>query len=166
MCDTLISTIVGGVIGFISSFVFLIYQGRKDKKVRQNEYKKYLFEKREPVYLDLAGVLSNIPIPIGIDEENRKVNVDVDELNNQLEQIKCAIEANKNAIALYMPMDVQLDLTRLHSEIYTIITDKKKQEVELFNKKEFEKSDIYRAVMHAKNIFLRIRKEVTSISPQ
>ncbi len=154
--STLVSTVVGGLLAVGGSIVAGWYQIKSLRKQREFEKKQHIVEKREDVYLELAGALDDIPVPI----DGLTRNVDTDTLENHLQAMADVIEKNKNAMALYASRDIQNELIRLKSEIYLIIHDEEKQKIDLSSREAFDNSPIFNAVMHAKTILSKLRSEV------
>ena len=159
MWEILLPTIVGGCIGLLGSFVGIFYQSKHDKRTKHYELQLYLFEKREPLYLQLAGALNAVHVCInGITG-----TVNVEELEKQLQNLNQVVEANQDAVAYYLPLEIGNELMKLNAEIYAILSNEDKQEIDLSALKE---SEIWKVTEHAKKLLFTIRKEANLLSLQ
>ena len=154
--STLVSTVVGGLLAVGGSFVAGWYQIKSLREQREFEKKQYIVEKRESVYLELAGVLADIPVPI----DGLTRNVDTDSLEKHLQAIADVIEKNKNTMALYASRDIQNELLHLNADIYSIIRDEEKQKIDFSSRETINNSPIFKVVKYAETILLKLRKEV------
>lgn len=157
MWEDLLSTIIGGCIGLLGSGIALLYQWKQDKRNKHYEHQLYLFEKREPLYLQLAGALNGVHVCI----DGITGNVNVEELENQLHNLNQVIEANQDAFAYYLPLEIGNELLRLNAEIYAILSNEDKQEIDLSSLKE---SEIWKVTEHAKKLLFKIRKDANLLS--
>lgn len=157
MWETLLSTIVGGVIGLIGSAIGWSYQRKIAHDSQQYERNMRLAEKREELYLSLSGVIDNIPIPIN----SSTGKIDAHELEKHLQCLADAVEENKAAMALYADQGIRNDLLHLNSQILDIIESEEMQKIDFSSREAIENNPMFKAAKQAKSILQKMRKDIS-----
>lgn len=158
MWEMLLPTIVGGLIGLVGSVIGWIFQRKISQDSQKQERDMRLAEKREALYLRLAGVIDDIPIPIN--PTNGKI--DADELERHLQCLADAVEENKAEMALYADQDIRNELLHLNSKIWNITHDEELQVIDFSNRETIESNPAFKVVKQAKSILLKMRKDIAA----
>lgn len=158
MWETLLPIIVGGVIGLLGSVIAGIIQWKIAHDSHKQERNMRLAEKREMLYLRLAGVIDDIPVPI----DSVTGKIDVNELERHLQCLADAVEANKAEMALYADQSIRKELLHLNSQIWNITHTEELQSIDFSNRDTFESTPAFKAVKQAKSILLKMRKDIAA----
>lgn len=158
MWETLLPTIVGGIIGLVGSVLAVLYQYKMTREGWRHERNVRLAENRENLYLKLAGAIDDIHI--SIDSSTGKI--DVNELERDLQRFADVVEENKAAMALYGNREISNDLLMLNSRILNIIEDESLQEIDYSSRESIESSPVFEVTKQAKLILIKMRKDLVA----
>ena len=117
-----------------------------------------LAEKREELYLKIAGVIDDIPIPI----DSTTGKIDAVELENHLQSLADVVDENKAAMALYANQDIRNELLHLNSHILKIISDANMQIMDYSSRESIESNPMFDVVKQAKTILMKMRKDIAA----
>ena len=152
LLNSLLSTIIGGLIAFLGTVVAQRNQSKNERSLWQNE-------KRLDLYVDLISLLNSIEIRIQpIYDESLSVvemKTEIVYLKNKLFELLEFIEINNGKLLLFLPKGVYSDLIKLSGKIHAITADEQKQNIDILN---FKNSEIFQVVQDAIDISGKLGK--------
>lgn len=154
LLNSFLSALLGGALAIVGNIVAQKYQYKKEKTMWTNE-------NRLDLYADLISLLDSIQIKVQpIYDEDLSIielKTEVEYLKTKLAELLQFSSENNGKLLLFLPDGVNNDLVKLSGEIYSIIANEQKQQIDFSN---YKKIDIWKVVEQAKSISNKLKDEI------
>lgn len=157
MTAEVFSIILGSGISLATSVVVTMLQNKQNFKLAEKNYtydnRKWIREKKADVYILLASLLDDIAILINAETGL----LDGKSFEENLDKLTSALDVHRGKIAIFVPSEINIELTKLRAELYALSSDVEKQKIDF---SDIRNSEAMKTIIHAKTLLSKMAKDI------